>query len=438
MDERETTAVIDRTLAGEPVETGYPLEQELQDLTLALAAEAPEPDAGFAERLDERVATGFPRERRGGRARARARRAVARLGLAAPGGASDARLPAPRRSGPLAALRTRSGHLIGAAASLAIALAVAVSLVGGDRDGTTEHADIPAAERPAVGSPSGGSVAGRRPGAVGPGASSEAASDIGGPSQGAATRDSLLRARRLPGSRARAPGFAPGADDRRIERSASLTLAAPAGRLDGVADNVATVTERHRGFVLRSSLATGRGGATTGGEFELRIPAGRLQPTLADLAALGQIRARTQSGEDVTASFVGVGDRLEAARAERRSLLARLESADSDSEAESLRLQLDANAREINRLQGRLRAMRVRTNYANVSVTLKARDGDGSAAPPGDGLGGALDDALATLGESLELAIRALGVLIPLGLLALAAALAARAFQRRRREAALS
>lgn len=315
MDERETTAVIDRTLAGEPVETGYPVEQELQELTLALAAEAPEPDATFAERLDERAAAGFPRERRG--ARARARRAGARLGLAARGGASDARLPAPERSGSLAALRTRRGQLIGAAASLAIALAVGVSLVGGDRDGTAEHADIPAAERPAVGSPSGGSVAGRRPGAAGPGASSEAASDIGGPSQGAAARGSLLRSRRVPGSRAGAPGFAPGEDDRRIERSASLTLASPAGRLDAVADDVATVTERHRGFVLRSSLATGRGGATIGGDFELRIPAGRLQPALADLAALGQVRARTPRrprAMRVRGDYVGIAVTLKARR----------------------------------------------------------------------------------------------------------------------------
>jgi hypothetical protein len=38
MDARDTTAVIDRALAGEMPVTGYPLERELQELTLALAS----------------------------------------------------------------------------------------------------------------------------------------------------------------------------------------------------------------------------------------------------------------------------------------------------------------------------------------------------------------------------------------------------------------
>jgi hypothetical protein len=72
-------------------------------------------------------------------------------------------------------------------------------------------------------------------------------------------------------------------------------------------------------------------------------------------------------------------------------------------------------------------------------VTLR-QDGDGggsSGSGDGDGLGGAVDDALASLEDSVEILVRALGVLIPLGLLAAALALAARAFRHRRREAAL-
>lgn len=418
MDERETTAVIDRTLAGDPIATGYPLERELQELTLALSAEAPEPDAAFAEQLDERVVLGFPRDGR------RARLAFARARLAA--GA--------RRLG------TRNAQLAGAAASVAIVLAVAVSLAGDD---ASQHADVRTVDRPAAGAAGGASAdaviaperhrSQRRLGAA-PAATAIREQRLAPPT---VTRNFLRTSAPGGTSVMPRPGFAPGQSERRIERSASLTLAAPVDRLDRVADRIDAVTQSHRGFVLESSLATGRGGATTGGHFELRIPAARLRPALGDLAKLGQVRARTQAGEDVTATFVTVGDRLEAARAERRGLLTRLEAASTDNEATSLRLQLDANAREVNRHQARLRSMRVRTNYANVSVTLEPRDGEGAAAP-GDGLGGALDDALATLGDSLELAIRALGVAIPLALLALAAALAARAFQRRRREAALS
>ncbi len=229
--------------------------------------------------------------------------------------------------------------------------------------------------------------------------------------------------------------FAPGRR-RRIERSASLTLAAPGDEIDRVADGVTSITERYRGFVLRSSLSSGEDGG--GGDFSLRIPARDLQPALADLAKLGEVRSRSQNGQDVTREFASAEDRLEAARAERRSLLRRLENADSDTEAEAIRRRLDLNAGEIRGLRAQVRDLRSRTDYASVSVSL-VRDGeDGGSATDGDGLGGALDDALRSLEDSVEILVRALGVAIPLGLVAGACALGARAVRRRRREAALT
>jgi hypothetical protein len=411
MDERDTTATIDRALAHGAVAATDPFERELEQLALALAAEAPAADPAFASRLDERVQASFPREHK--RIRVPALRGIA------------ARLTAKR---PLTALS--------AVASLLIALVVAVNLIGGDDRATT----LGQSGGVDVGEPTPDSQTG------------ESASDSAGstaapePKTFDFARPAIVDRRSAQRSALAPPGadvqrlprrgFAPGVRDRRIERSATLALAAPDDRLDRVATAIAAVTERHRGFVLTSSLATGDGGATTGGEFELRIPAARLDRALADLAELGQVRSRTTAGDDVTSAFVTTGDRLQAAHAERRGLLARLESAETDVEAESLRLQLDANAGEINRLQGRLRMLRLRTDYATVAVTLESRDDD--AVAPGDGIGGALDDALDSVGDALELAIRALGIALPLALLAAALALAARTVKRRRRESALS
>ena len=140
----------------------------------------------------------------------------------------------------------------------------------------------------------------------------------------------------------------------------------------------------------------------------------------------------------MTSQIVSAADRLQAARAQRRGLLRRLEAADSDTEVEALRAQLDANAREISGLRASLRAQRARANYATVSVILEADDGAGGSESDEDGLGGALDDSLGTLSGSLELAVRALGVAIPLGLLAALGLLVARVTRRRRREAALT
>jgi uncharacterized protein DUF4349 len=226
----------------------------------------------------------------------------------------------------------------------------------------------------------------------------------------------------------------PGRRQREIERSAELRLAAPGDRLEDVADGIGAVVQRHRGFVLRSSLSTGDSGVT-GGSFDLRVPATELRDALRELSGLARIVSQSQSSVDVTAAFVSTGDRLAAAKAERRGLLRRLARARTDAEAEAVRERLRIVAGEINSLRGQLRGLREHTGFATVSVTLEQKDGDaGSGGSVDDGL----DDALGTLADSLGLALRLLGVLIPLALVGGLAWLAAAAIRRRRREAALS
>src|SRR5918994_1427780 len=148
-------------------------------------------------------------------------------------------------------------------------------------------------------------------------------------------------------------GFAPGQRNRRIERSIGLELEMPVDQMARVAEQVTTVTNRHGGFVLSSSVSTGQDSA--GGDFELRIPSTRLRPALRDLSALADVRAQTQTGRDVTREHVTAKDRLRAARAERRSLLRRLELATTDEEAEAIRRRLDIVAGGKNGLRGLLR-----------------------------------------------------------------------------------
>jgi hypothetical protein len=226
----------------------------------------------------------------------------------------------------------------------------------------------------------------------------------------------------------------PGRRERRIERSAQLRLAASGDRLEDVADGIGTVVQRHKGFVLRSSLSTGDGGVT-GGSFDLRVPADELRDALRELSGLATVVSQSQSSEDVTGAFVSTGDRLAAAKAERRGLLRRLARARTDAQAEALRERLRIVAGEISSLRGQLRSLRERTGFAAVNVTLEQKDGDsGSSGSVGDGL----DDALGILAASLGLALRVLGVVIPLALVGGLAWLAAGVIRRRRRESALS
>ncbi len=203
-----------------------------------------------------------------------------------------------------------------------------------------------------------------------------------------------------------------------------------------MADGVVAVTDRHRGFVVTSWTSSGDD-QEPGGSFDLRVPVEELRATLSDLAALGTVRAQSQTGDDLTEPFATTEDRLDGARGERRSLLRRLERAQTDREARALRDQLDLVSGEIRGLRGDRRRLEERTDFARVSVALTDEGGVGANDGAGSSTGEALDDALGTLLGALNLFVRGLGVAIPLVLVAGVGWLAVTTLRRRRREGAL-
>jgi hypothetical protein len=359
-----------------------PLTRELQELALALRADAPEADPDFQRRLRGRVESGFRKPVSSGRALWR-------------------RFTTPAF-----------------ATGLVVLPLVLIAVVAGGGSGQSDQDSAGGggggAAEPALESP-------KRALAESP--SAQRAADQAGGGAGAVV---------LPPD----SGFVPGQRNRKIERSVALELEMPVDEMSRVAEQVTTVTNRHGGFVLSSSVSTG--GDSPGGDFELRIPSARLRPALRDLAALADVRTQTQTGRDVTREHVTAKDRLQAARAERRSLLRRLELATTDEAAEAIRRRLDLVAGEINGLRSQLRDLRLRTDYAVVTVSLLAKDKDQG----GGGGGGSFDDALGDAGDLLVgvagLLVRALAVALPLGLIALVGWLAGRAVRRRQRESALA
>ncbi|HYN91037.1 MAG TPA: DUF4349 domain-containing protein [Thermoleophilaceae bacterium] len=371
-------AAIDDALETGVAGHGDPLTRELQELALALRADAPEPDEAFRQRLRERVESGFPK----------------------------ARAPRPPlwRRAMTPALATGAVALPIVLIVLASGGAPSPSDEGGGSGGGGASMSLPEQD-PAAGG--GGGTAGER--------AAKSAPAVALP----------------PDS-----GFAPGRRDRKIERSVGLELEMPVDEMARVAEQVSALTNRHGGFVLSSSVSTGEDAA--GGDFELRIPATRLRPALRDLAALADVRTQSQTGRDVTREHVTARDRLQAARGERRSLLQRLELATTDEEAEAIRRRLDLVAGEINGLRAQLRDLRLRTDYAVVTVSLLPKDGDRNQG----GAGGSFDDAIGDAGKLLVgvagVIVRVLAVALPLGLIALLGWLAGGVVRRRRRESALA
>jgi hypothetical protein len=365
-----------------------PLTRELQELALTLQADAPEPTDEFRHELGRRVRSGFPKT------------------------------PPLRRP-----LWQRVVTPAFATGLVALPIVLLVILAGGSGDSGLDGGSSGGA-----GGGGGDDAGAAAPAIAAPKPSTERHQFERAADQAAASSGPAVP---IPPD----GGFAPGQRNRKIERSIGLELEMPVDEMSRVAEQVTTVTNRHGGFVLSSSVSTG--GDSPGGDFELRIPAARLRPALRDLSGLADVRTQSQSGRDVTREHVTARDRLQSARAERRSLLRRLELAATDEEAEAIRRRLDLVAGEISGLRGQLRGVRLRTDYAVVTVSLLPKDGD-----EGGAVGGSFDDALGDAGDLFVgvagVIVRVLAVALPLGLIALAGWLAGRAFTRRRRESALA
>jgi Domain of unknown function (DUF4349) len=385
---RELEAV-EAALAGEPVGAEH---QELRDLALALRAERPQPRPEFTLELDLRAREGFAQP----------------AATAAPA-TSNNRLRLPLRRAPLA-LATAASLFIVATAVLTTGV---LSTGGGQDEGggasqaVNEDAPLSQSTKQA---PAGG----------------DAGSSVG--------RLSVPQSATSPPLPVPPGNVAPGARRREVERAAELTLATGRDRVEDVADEVIRVTDRHRGFVLSSSVSAGDR-AKAGATLELRIPGSRLQTAVADLSELAHVRSRTQSARDITGEFSSPRRRLADALAERRGLLRQLAAADTPNETAAVRARLRAVNRRIDRAQAELRSLRERVSFASVAVTIEA---GGESAQGGDWtLGDAVRDAVGVLGAVAGAAIVGLAVALPLAILAAIAWLAYGALARRRRERVL-
>jgi hypothetical protein len=377
--EDEVTAVldaVDATLAGERVDPEY---AEVAELALLLRAERPEPPPEFAARLDQRVARRFGAD------------------------------PPKQR-------RVPTRWLFAPAAGLAVAGIVAIVVVTSSGGGSPHVlASTPA-----------------RPSSVA--ASSEATpraarrlSPEGTPSVSAAPAP------------AAAPTLAPAFPGRKVVQSSQLTLSARGNRIDDVAQQVFDVVGADHGYV-NDSTVTATGGPAGFAQFHLTVPSDVLSSAMMQLSELhyASVVSRTDASNDVTNQFNGDSSKLAQARALRTSLLKQLQNAVSQSQIDAIKARLADLSATISSDEAALRSLNHRVSYSQISLTVQSR----SVVPVshkshGFTIGKAAHDAGQVLEVVAGVALIALAVLVPLGLVGAMVWWAALAVGRRRREQAL-
>jgi hypothetical protein len=376
----EELEAIDRMLGGEPGEPG-----ELATLLADLRAERPEADEGWRRELDRRI-----------------------------GDVGRSRIASLRGR-----LRRPSGWLAPAGALATTLLVVAIGVAtltdeGGDQLALEGGGEAPAtSEAPptsGLSAPDGDRATDDAGEAVPP-------ADIETP------RRSLDRGDRL----------APRRERRVQDRSSSLTLVTDTRKVRELSDEAIAISRSAGGIVVSSQLT--EQGERAGADLQLSIPTRELDPTLDRLTGLATVRSFSEASLDITRPFVSARDRLEDARAERRSLLRALGNASTDAEAEAIRRQLRDARREISRAEARFERVARQARLSDVSLRI-----EGSPGGDDDGewsLADAAADALAALRTIAGVLLVAAAILVPLVLLGAAAAAIVMLIRRRRRDRTL-
>ena len=407
-EQRDELDALDRAIAGEPVQFD---RRELEALVLDVRATAPEMSPAFAARLDQAVREGFP---------------------------------TPQERPPVSVRRpwlSRPWMLLPAASEPAVLVALVVVFGGtgdnGLRDTSGNQLDSLGGEAAIPtdgGGPDEDSSGGGGASSSAGGASADRKAAAPAPSAASVPPSAPQAKPAPPSSTAIAP-----ARIRRVERNAVLALRTPDADFERTTDAVIATVARFGGIVASSQIGASDaiGGEAT---FDLRIPTERLDRALAALSKLGHVTERSQSLEDITASFTSAEDRLADARAERRGLLRTLARATTQAQIDSVKAQLRSVSGRIAGVKGELSSLRRRADLSRVDLTVRGggRTGESGGAGGGDWTpGDAAGDALRVLEVLAGVALVALAVLVPLALLGAAVALGVRGGRRRRRESAL-
>ncbi|MDQ6810924.1 MAG: DUF4349 domain-containing protein [Actinomycetota bacterium] len=215
--------------------------------------------------------------------------------------------------------------------------------------------------------------------------------------------------------------------------AASLSLATSPGEVQATADRVARIVTGAGGFVQNSHVQVQQGGSSEAG-LMLRLPSAKLGSTLASLGQLAQVRAQSQTLQDITDAYDAARRRLADAIAERQALLRALAGATTQGQIDSLHERLSQAASAIAEARSTLQAVSQRASTAEVEVTIL---GDARKGSEGLTLHRGLHDAGQVLTATLAVLLIAAAILLPLALVLAALASGRGAWRQHQRERAL-
>lgn len=159
-----------------------------------------------------------------------------------------------------------------------------------------------------------------------------------------------------------APTAEPAADKNRVvlyNASITLLLKEP----DSLNKKLPLLTKKYDGYVM-----------TVGDELStIRVPAAQLSNVLQDLSAMGKVKARSLSGQDVTDDYTDYTIRLDNAERARQRYLQLLEKAENVEAAVKVEKELERLNSEIDLLKGKLARFDHLAAFSTVTIHLEKK-----------------------------------------------------------------
>jgi Domain of unknown function (DUF4349) len=203
-------------------------------------------------------------------------------------------------------------------------------------------------------------------------------------------------------------------------RTAQLTVvvADVAGRA-GEAESAT----RAAGGVVAGDDRSGSG-ADAHATLVLKVPPGRMDAVLDQLARLGTEQSRTSTTQDVTEDVADIGSRVATMQASIARVRAILSRAEKIGDVVSVEGELSRRTTELESLQARQRALAGQVNFATITLQLRASQTAPAPAPDRAGFAGGLRDGWHAFTATLGWVLTAFGAVLPFLLLATPVAVA--------------
>jgi Domain of unknown function (DUF4349) len=191
-------------------------------------------------------------------------------------------------------------------------------------------------------------------------------------------------------------------------------------KLDPAIVKIRQLATQLGGYIANSSVVGGHDQVRSA-TFELKIPAQRFDQAVNGLGAIGKVESVNATAEDVGEEFVDITARVNNAHRLEDRLIALLATRTGKlQDVLSVERELARVREEIERYEGRLRYLKTRAAVSTLSVTVHEPVPILGQSPGGNPIAAAIRQAWRNFVGFIAACIASLGVVIPLGALALA------------------